>query len=217
MFLMLKCHRWVRCLQQEQDTEVACSKESCRNARSAAALPGSCPLLCFLQVTTLMGPQRKKCKWFLLSKSLQQRIILPHTEAQQTHFPGNTPPQAAAQNISLTTARTTTVKRSMFTYSISRAPCYPSAILQTKIWLDVKLLTHDQTPDQYVVKMALKATSVFSTLSDAFPLSMTGGTIYVPGPIIGDRDREMKNPTNTTQKRSPTSEFSEGSCSILQL
>ena len=32
---------------------------------------------------------------------------------------------------------------------------------------------------QYVVKTALKATSVFSTLSDAFPFSMIGRTIYV--------------------------------------
>ena len=41
--------------------------------------------------------------------------------------------------------------------------------------------------------MAFKATSVFPILSDAFPLSMSGGTIYVPGPITGDSDREIKN------------------------
>lgn len=67
-----------------------------------------------------------------------------------------------------------------------------------------------------MVKMAFKATSAFPTLSDAFPFSMSGGTIYVPGPIIGDSDREIKN-QQIQHRKGLQHQFSEGSGSILEL
>ena len=60
---------------------------------------------------------------------------------------------------------------------------------QKLAWCEI---TRPWSNSQYMVKMAFKATSAFPTLSDAFPFSMSGGTIYVPGPIIGDSDREIK-------------------------
>lgn len=84
---------------------------------------------------------------------------------------------------------------------------------QKLAWCEI---TRPWSNSQYMVKMAFKATSAFPTLSDAFPFSMSGGTIYVPGPIIGDSDREIKN-QQIQHRKGLQHQFSEGSGSILEL
>lgn len=135
-----------------------------------------------------MGPQRKKCQMI----SFEQKLARGDNSPTYWSHSKQASLQAEVQNILLITVQTTTIKCFMFCVLHLQSPLLPLCHCtdQKLAWCEI---TRPWSNSQYVVKMAFKATSVFPILSDAFPFSMSGGTIYVPGPIIGDSDREIKN------------------------
>lgn len=144
-------------------------------------------------------------------QKLQEGIILHILKPQQTSFPENIfPLQAEVQNILLITVQTTTIRASCFTYP-SPEPLATLPFYRPKAGLMWNYQALDQTASTWV-KMAFKATSAFPTLSDAFPFSMSGGTIYVQD-LLWVTVTEIKN-QQIQHRKGLQHQFSEGRAAV---